>query len=232
MKARSAVLVAILLAGPAVNAQPSRPGRKVAPVDEAQHDPELARLRAGLLDAAGRADLTRLLPFLAEPVVVFSTNRSHSELRRWFAAQSPSDQARFWERVRDAFTLGMAYERGANAPMLLAPYTGVALSEIPNTLSDHYAVVGSGVAVYRDPTVSSPVIERLDHDVVDAVVTSKAPPGPADVLPRADQWRQVRTPSGQLGWLPSTHARSAYDTRFSIERIDGVWKVTGWATGE
>lgn len=222
----------LLLWGPGLPAlgPPLQTGRKIAPVDEAANDPALAQLRAGVLAAAAQRDPAQLIPFLADPVVVYTANRTPAEFVAWFSAQQQEQQAFFWDRLRDAFTLGMAYERGANAPMLLAPYTGVALSEIPDDVNGHYAIIGSHIAVHQSASDASSVIAHLDYDVVDVVA-----PATSITTPNAtttDAWRQIKTPTGQIGWVRSQYARSVHDMRFAIERRNGAWKISGWAAGE
>jgi hypothetical protein len=228
----------LVAAGGAAPAQRRPEGWKVARIDEAAHNPELARLRDGVLVAARERDLARLLPLLSDPVRVPRDSElmpmSHNEFATWFAGRSTSEQALFWQDLRDAFTLGMAYERAAE-PMLLAPYTLVAINTIVEPTEkdayQYYAITGSRVAVRRDPTLSSPIIQRLDHELIE-----KGPAVPAPMQPGAldgvYEWRQVKTRSGQLGWVASKYALNVFDRRFAVEKRDGVWKITALAKAE
>ena len=236
------VAVSALIA--TVRAQRGLEGRKVPRVDEAAHDPELARLRDRLLMAAKQRDLAQLLPLLSDPVRPFFDEMSRDEWAAWFEHQSASDQAPFWQDLRDAFTLGMAYEHEANEPMLLAPYTTVTIEAIVKPTDNdpdqyyaikdpdqYYAITGSGVAVRRDPTMSSPIIERLDYDLVQSTPAGTKPTQ-AGVLDGVYEWLQVKTRSGELGWMTSKYAWNVFDIRFVIKKSDGVWKVTAWASGD
>jgi hypothetical protein len=231
----SAVLVALWSAAAAAAVTPAQPAaqvRKIARVDESARDPTLGRLRDDLLAVAKGRDLARLLPLMADTVRVDFDEMPRAQFAEWFAQRSAADQALFWQQLRDAFTLGMAYEPGIAEPTtLIAPYTTVALEKILERGDLLLAITGSGVAVHRDPNPSSPIVERLDHDLVEIgpELPLPAPPGAFDGV---YEWLHVKTPSGRLGWVVSKYVRAVNDPRFYVTKAGGVWKVSGYATVE
>ena len=223
------VAVAAVAAAPA---QPAAQVRKVARVDESARDPALGRLRDQLLAVAKARDLARLLPLLADTVRVEFDEMPRAQFAERFAQWSAADRALFWQQLRDAFTLGMAYDRGIAEPTtLIAPYTTVALEKIAESGDRPLAITGSGVAVRRDPNPSSPILERLDHDLVEIGPALPLPAQPG-VFDGVYEWLHVKTPSGRLGWVVSKYVRAVNDPRFYIGNVNGAWKVTGYATVE
>jgi hypothetical protein len=181
-----------------------------------------------VLKAADAKDAARLQPLLASQVLIdFDKALTPAEVVNEINSYSPSDQALFWQDLREAVELGFI-RWGMD---VCAPYVGFQLSERALSDAEPIGIVAAGVNVRREPSVTAPIIDRLSYDVLGA-----GPDAPRPALPGQFggqyRWRQVRTPKGELGWVASKYLRGGGDRRFCFSKVHGQWKLNGWAVGD
>jgi hypothetical protein len=225
------VLIATLASsvdGQPASPQTARATRKLTPIDAARHDASLRTLRDAVLKAADAKDAARLQPLLASQVLIdFDKALTPAEVVNEINSYSPSDQALFWQDLREAVELGFI-RWGMD---VCAPYVGFQLSERALSDAEPIGIVAAGVNVRREPSVTAPIIDRLSYDVLEA-----GPEEPRPALPGQFggqyRWRQVRTPKGELGWVASKYLRGGGDRRFCFSKVHGQWKLNGWAVGD
>jgi hypothetical protein len=225
------VLIATLASsvdGQPASPQTARATRKLTPIDAARHDASLRTLRDAVLKAADAKDAARLLPLLASQVGIdYDRALTPAEVVNEINSYSPSDQALFWQDLREAVELGFI-RWGMD---VCAPYVGFQLSERALSDAEPIGIVAAGVNVRRQPSVTAPIIDRLSYDVLEA-----GPEEPRPALPGQFggqyRWRQVRTPKGELGWVASKYLRGGGDRRFCFSKVHGQWKLNGWAVGD
>jgi hypothetical protein len=210
MMTRSVGLLCLALA---IGAPPD--GRKLLPVDESRRDPVLRAFRDAVVTAARREDLSQLRPLLGNPVHFESDDLTPDRLIARIREMAAPDRAAFWKQLRDALALGMAYNGGGVDPTLIAPYTFVL--ENPESI----AITGAGVALHERAHAASPIVARLDYDVVGY--------GPGGAT---DEWVNIETSDGRVGWVAARYAHSPGEPRFQFGKIGGVWKLIGYGTGD
>ena len=193
-------------------------GKKVVPVDESRRDPMLRAFRDQVADAARREDLSRLRPLISDGA--YFGESSEGLTPDAFVARignlDATERPAFWRQLRDALALGMAYDRSGVDPRLIAPYTS-ALLENPESV----AITGARVAVHERADARSPIVMRLNYDVV-----AYGPEG------TTDEWVQIETADGRVGWVAARYARSPSQPRFEFGNIHGDWKLIGYGTGD
>lgn len=214
--------------GQPASPQTARATRKLTPIDAARHDASLRTLRTALLKAADAKDAARLKPLLASQVGIdYDRALTPAEVVNEINGYSPSDQALFWQDLREAVELGFI-RWGMD---VCAPYVVFQLSERALSDAEPIGIVAAGVNVRRQPSVTAPIIDRLSYDVLEA-----GPEEPRPALPGQFggqyQWRQVRAPKGDLGWVASKYLRGGGDRRFCFSKVQGRWKLTSWAVGD
>lgn len=201
---------------------------KLTPTDEAARDPRLRNVRDAVLSAAKARDLALLRPLLASRVKVdFDQELAPADATALIAGYSVEEQRLFWQDLREGVQLGFV-RQGED---VCAPY---AVFQIPDRVDGSFnpvAIIASGVHVRRQPSVASPVVATLSHDIV--------PEGPDYPKPEGSgkfggvyEWYQVRTPEGTLGWVLSKYLRLPGARRFCFSNENGSWKLSSWATGD
>ena len=206
--------VGLLCLARAVGAPPD--GKKLMPVDESRRDPVLGAFRDRVADAARREDLSQLRSLIGNPAHFESDDLTPDGFIARVRALATPDRAAFWKQLRDALALGMAYARSGVEPRLIAPYTFVLLKN-PESI----AITGARVAMHERADAASPVVARLDYDVV-----AYGPDG------ATDEWVHIETADGRMGWVAARYAHSPSEPRFQFGKIRGVWKLIGYGTGD
>jgi hypothetical protein len=189
----------------------------------------LRTLRKASLEAADAKDATRLQPQLASHVEIdYNRALTLAEVVNEINGYSPSDQALFWQNLREAVELGFIRWGMTEA---CAPYVIFQLEELALSDAEPIGIVAAGVNVRREPSVTAPIIDRLSYDVLEAGPEEPRPAQPGQFGGQY-QWRQVRTPKGDLGWVASKYLRGGGDRRFCFRKEHGRWKLTSWAVGD
>ena len=201
---------------------------KLRPIDEIARDPSLRKLRDDVLAIAQRRDLSALAAMSAARLQIDDESMTRDQFIAWVRRMPAS----FWQELGDAMAAGFVRSNDPHeAPMFDAPYVSIMRSRREDNDQPLLAIVGTAVAVHRDPDAGSPVIDRLDHDIVRPGEASAEATRPGEFA--GDYlWLQIKTPSGRLGWVLSKYALSGSEPRFRFRRTSGVWKLVGYITGD
>jgi hypothetical protein len=190
--------------------------RKLVPVDESRGNPVLKVFRDRVVDAARREDLSRLRPLIGNPARFDSEELTPDAFIARMRAMAAADRAELWKQLRNALALGMAYSGSGVESSLIAPYTFVLLKN-PESI----AITGAKVALHERADAASPIVARLDYDVV-----GYGPDG------MTDEWVNIEMADGRVGWVAARYAHSPGEPRFQFGKIGGVWKLIGYGTGD
>jgi hypothetical protein len=203
--------------------------RKLTPLDAARDDASLRALRDALRKAADSKVVARLQPLLASHVRIdYDRALTPAEVVDEIRGYSSSEQALFWQDLREAVNLGFVRQGMTEA---CAPYVVFQLSERALSDAEPIGIIAAGVRVRREPSVTAPVIDTLSYEVLE-----RGPEAPRAASPGQFsgqyQWYQVRTPKGALGWVASKYLRVGGDRRFCFTKEHGRWKLGSWAIGD
>jgi hypothetical protein len=240
MRRLTSLAIALSLAGsPAIGSfaaslpQRDPPLGKLWPVDEFAREPGLLQLRDQVMAVVQSRDPSRLAAMSTDRLSIEDKEAmTRDQFLAWFRRMRAPQQAMFWQRLRDAMAQGFARVGDLPGPLTVeAPYVPALLARRPDIDRSLLAIAGAGIAVHRDPSGRSPVIDRLDHDVVYQ--------GPAlpEATPRGEYdgeyyWWQIKTPGGRLGWVLSKYALTTSEARFLFRKVDGVWTFAGYEPGD
>jgi len=204
---------------------------KLMPVDEAQRDPSLNAFRGSLLAVARRENASQLAALAAENVMFEEDELTPAAFAARIAALPTDERAKFWQELRDDVTFGMAYERGFEVPTLLAPYVSVLLRERAESDPEVMAITGRAVAVHERSQMSSPIIARLDYDIVHQGPDGLLPVEPGE-FEGMYEWVHILMDDGRAGWVVSKYVYSVGEPRFAFRKTRGIWKLIGYWTAD
>lgn len=210
---------AILTAAPPLHAQVAM----LAPADQADRDPTLARFRAELLGAVERRDTAFVLDALADDILTsFGGDGGVAEFRQmWFAGERPRGEG-IWAVLAGILRGGGRFSDDAT---FLAPYT---FADFPDSLDAfvHGVVTGTGVRVRAEPGLDGAILTHLSHAVV--------PVADWQDTARADglAWLRIALADGRRAWIAERYVRSPLDYRAVIVRRDGQWRIRSLVAGD
>ena len=151
----------------------------------------------------------------------------------WFRRMRAPQQAMFWQRLRDAMAQGFARADDRPGPLTVeAPYVPALLARRPDIDRSLLAIAGAGIAVHRDPGGRSPVIDRLDHDVVYQGPALPEATRPGEYRRRVPTGGRSRRPAAAwVGCCRSTHSRPpTRGSCFGKSTVSGSLPVTSQGT--
>lgn len=131
------------------------------------------------------------------------------------AAKSP-----IWAELDPILPLGCGVEAGGGFAL---PYLYTAAPDAPNGADPFTAAVvtGNGVNLRRQSVPDAPVLAKLSWEVVERL-TENEPAG----------WDQVRTATGQTGFIRTEFLRAATDYRAGFARREGRWQLVYFVAGD
>lgn len=215
-------IVLIALTSAAHAAERPAPTR-LAPVDETARDPSFVQFRNELKAVIARKDAAKLFHHLASDIHLnFGGGYGGLEFHKMW---KPFDKdTQIWN------VLSLIVDGGGKfiAPGgFAAPYAYAAFPE--DLDSFEYVVVTNPSAVLREkPDASARVIRRLDYDILEVVKSSgkmQHEAGPND-------WDEVKTATGQRGFVPSADVRSPVEYRAIFEVRKGKWVIQTLIAGD
>ena len=212
----------IALTATAQAAEPQAPTR-LAPVDEASKDPSFVQFRNELKDVIARKDAAKLFHYLASDIQLsFGGDYGGPAFHQMW---KPFDKdTKVWS------VLALIVDNGGKfiAPGgFAAPYAYAAFPE--NLDSFEYFVVTNPAAVLREkPNANARAIAKLNYDLLEVVKSSgkmQHEAGPND-------WDEVKTATGQRGYIPSSDVRSPVEYRAIFETRKGKWVIQTLIAGD
>jgi hypothetical protein len=202
------------------------PPAKLYPVDESSSDPTFAEFRERLLKAVGSHDPKALRDQLAPQVQVnFEGPFTPDEVLAMGAFDR--EKGGLWRELREVLRLGTVRQ----GEQFCAPYVYGKFPAQPEWM-DRVVITGDGIRVHAEPRSTSPVIEKLSYDVVQDGPEGDSEFSPEKIEGETYPWRQVITPSGQVGYIFGKHVRSPLDFRACFAKFEGKWKLVTMATGD
>ena len=216
MKAPILVLISSLLLSEPV------PRVTLLPVDEARTDASLVEFRDRLIRVARLRDLSALLELTTPTAMVTpGVPGDIAQLRQAFFRESAE-----WLDLFELLQMGGSFmSQSSERPRFCAPYTYSRFPELW-TLPDGYVgevdpwvVTGSDVAVRAGPSLQTPAIARLSHELVRYLESV----GPWDQNRPA--WVRVLTPRGESGYVHGSLIRSHDDHHACFEKLEAGWRM-------
>ncbi|HEY5711857.1 MAG TPA: SH3 domain-containing protein [Allosphingosinicella sp.] len=213
---RLLIAAALLTVPAAANAQ----NRRVPPVDRCSSEPSFVRFRNQLRAAVARRDGAFLLS-IAAPNIEYSFGDSPGRagfVRAWGLTRPAS--SRIWHELEEVLRLGCDRAEDGEywAPSLSLAQDEMDLGEGPETL----LAVGPAAILHAAPSESSPVVARLEWDIL----TSR---GEDD---GQSQWIEVALGDGTRGFVRRSLVRSQGDYRAVFGRVGGRWRMTAFVAGD
>ncbi len=205
-----------------LGAQAAAPLR-LAPVDEAAKDPSFAQFRKELKDVIGRKDAAKLFHYLASDIhLSFGGDYGGPEFHKIW---KPFDKdTKVWA------VLSLIVDNGGKfiAPGgFAAPYAYAAFPEDLDSF-EHVVVTNQQAVLREKPNTNARPIRKLDYDILEVVNSSgkmQHEAGPND-------WDEVKTATGQRGFVPSADVRSPVEYRAIFEKRKGKWVIQTLIAGD
>jgi hypothetical protein len=207
-------LIAALLL---LTASPAPPlAARLPPVDRCAADPSFGRFRADLLSALQRRDRAHLLGIVAEDIMVdFGGGHGRAAFIEHWGLARPKESP-LWAELGQILRLGCTIQGGtASSPSLM--------DQLPADRDAFMTLlaVRPGAALRKAPSNSSPVIRRLDWDLL-----TLAPKG------AVEGWFPIVLEDGGTGYVLWEHVRSPVDYRAVFSKQNGRWQMTVLVAGD
>jgi hypothetical protein len=198
--------------------------RKLYPVDESHLDPSFEEFKSALLRAVEDNDRRVLRKSLAPRVVMdFEGPSSAEEAFSLFEA----DEGKLWRELRRTLLLG-ATRSGSR---FCAPYVRTRFPEELDPF-EFLVITGSNVAVRTEPNRTAPVLETLSYDIVEEGPQGFRQFAPEQIEGETHAWRQIKTPSGKIGYVYGKYVRHPLDYRACFEKINDDWRIVSMVAGD
>ncbi|HEY7608431.1 MAG TPA: hypothetical protein VIF14_04295 [Alphaproteobacteria bacterium] len=197
-------------------------GPVVRPSDAARRDPALVKVRAAALAAAKAKDIKQIEPHLDSRILIaFGGENGAAAFAKLFA-EAPV----LWEELAWVLANGGRFLEGE----FWAPYT---FQANVGTLdpAETGIVVAAKVPARAEPSADAKLVAMLDHHVVHVTDWRDAEKAPRPFYNRKD-WVRIELPGQRMAWVGARFVRSMDDYRAGFAKKGGVWKLTGFVSGD
>lgn len=206
-----------------------KPAPTLEPVDEAARKPDFLAFRLQLQDTVKKKDVEALLPHIAGNIQLGKTNESGLDAFRkfWKLDESPGD-SKLWQELNDVLRLGGAFLEDGR---FLAPYV---YAKWPRDVDrfDYAVVTGSNVYIRAKPIRESPHVAQLSYAIVRNYPVSRGELVIDTLGGETYPWRKIGLPEGNTAFVWGKFVRSPLEYRAVFEKIDGVWQLSHFVSGE
>ena len=187
------------------------------PVDRCAGNASFAAFRDSLARIVDERDAARLLSIAAYDIEVdLGGGAGRAAFVEAWALGTP-EESRIWSEMETILRLGCTMEgRSASIPSLFDEATEDERDPYTSLLA-----IEPGGAVHAGPDDASPVVARLDWDVLRLLDWNGA-----------GEWIPVALADGRRGHVRREHVRSPIDYRAAFERRDGTWRMTMFLAGD
>jgi hypothetical protein len=213
---RFLVAFALVAGAAAADAQ----NRRVPPVDRCASNPSFVAFRGRLRAAIARRDGAWLLS-IAAPNIEYSFGDSpgRAGFARAWGLSRPAN-SRIWRELGEVLRLGCDRAEDGEywAPSLSLAHDDMDEGEGPATL----LAVGPNAVLHAAPSESSPVVTRLEWDILT----------PRDEDDGRGEWISVALGDGTRGYVRRSLARSQSDYRAVFAKRRGRWLMTAFVAGD
>lgn len=190
---------------------------RLPPLDQCSSDPSFVAFRDELKGAIARRDREAILAIITDTIEVdFGGGAGREEFARTWGLDNPQT-SRLWDELNEILALGCARDEYG---VIWAPSMVRQLDEDSDPFTTMVAIE-PGAAVHRAANADSPVVARLDWDVV--TVGEYAHP---------EEWVPITLADGRSGYARREHLRWPTDYRAAFERIDGRWRMIVLIAGD
>lgn len=205
----SVLLAALALAGAAPDPLP--------PIDECAGDPSFVVFREMLAGIVRQRDAGKLLE-LIDPGVQVDFGIDGSGTKAFVAAWKLDQphQSSVWSEIGSLLQLGCT----ADGDTVLMPSFFEQAPPGIDPLEAYLAIV-PGSAMRVDPREDSPIVARLEWDVLKLEQVSAN-----------NQWYLMRLGDGRRGHVRREQVRNLLDYRLVANKIDGRWRITALVAGD
>ena len=193
------------------------------PQDEASRQPDFFTFRARLLVSLAQRDTLTLLNGIASEIRnTFGDDNGVDAFRRRWRLTEPDSE--LWSELATVLALGGTFQ---NDSTFVAPYT---FSRWPAEYDafDYLAVVGSGVRVRGEPSLTAPVLTRLGFEVVQRARTPRRSLTTAE----AALWEPIQLRDGRIGYIARRWLRSPVGYRAVFMRRGLEWIMVSFIAGD
>lgn len=196
--------------------------------DEGERDGALSAFRQQMIESVKFREPERFVTLVDLGVVAGYQGESGMQAfaRKWRidAIDSP-----LWPTMETILQLGGGFVRSNRGVQFCTPYVFVDFPEHLD-IRVHGAVIRDDARLMEEPSISANILGQLNRDLVRVSNWQgvDVPNGDGGV----DNWVEVRTLSGQAGWLPRNEVRSPLDPHACFLFRGGKWSmntlVNGW----
>ena len=211
------LLALALVAG---SAEAHAQNRRVPPVDRCASDPSFVAFRAQLRAAVARRDGAWLLSIAAPNIEYsFGDTPGRAGFARVWGLSRPAT-SRIWRELGEVLRLGCDRAEDGEfwAPSLSLAHDDMDEGEGPPTL----LAVGPNALLHAGPSQSSPVVARLEWDILT----------PRDEDDGRGEWISVALGDGTRGFARRSLVRSQSDYRATFQKRHGRWRMTAFVAGD
>jgi hypothetical protein len=197
-------------------------GPVVRPTDAARRDPALVKVRAAVLAAAKAKDIKRIEPHLDPRVLVAFGGENGPAAFAKLMAEAPV----LWEELAWVLANGGHFLEGE----FWAPYTFQAnVGKLDPTETG--IVVAAKVPARAEPSADAKLVATLDHHAVHVTDWRDDEKALRPFYNRKD-WVKIELPGKRSAWVEARFVRSMGDYRAGFAKKGGVWKLTGFVSGD
>lgn len=197
-------------------------GPVVRPSDAARRDSALVKVRAAVLAAAKTKDIKQIEPHLDPRVLIVFGGENGAAAFAKLMAETPV----LWEELDWVLSNGGRFLEGE----FWAPYTFQAnVGKLDPTETG--IVVAAKVPARAEPRTDAPLVATLDHHAVRVADWRDAEKAPRPFYNRKD-WVKIELPGKRAAWVEARFVRSMGDYRAGFAKKGGVWKLTGFVSGD
>ncbi|MDR0469200.1 MAG: hypothetical protein LBH09_04435 [Peptococcaceae bacterium] len=199
---------------------------KLMPPSELNEDSEFWETYSELVDAIDKKNLLALDGFLDDDIIVsFGGKKGKLDFYEEWELNDNPELSKVWAEIERTIQLGGIFNVEEKA--YVAPYIYI---NFPNEFDtfEHLAITNKDVHVYEKEDIDSDVIDILCYNIV------KRKKWDSGFWTKTDQdFIQIETISGRIGYVQKQYIRSPSDYRFSIKcNNNGEWKIIYMISGD
>lgn len=199
--------------------------RQLPPVDHAEQDLVLLAFRDNLLTAVRERDGAIVAAAAADDIALsFGGDSGRENFARNLAGNGDVDRANYWQELETTLALGgiLVSPNSFCTPYLACVDLGYGSD--PSEPFNTYVALTDGVQIHVEPDQNSDVKLQLSYDIIKTDDADGSDPF------RHYPWIAIKSPGE--GFVLAQHVRSPADYRAWLEKIDGVWQLTAFVTGD
>lgn len=203
---------------------------KQYPYDEGQTNEGFVAFRNRLYQAVREKDATFLLSITSEDIFFsFGEDAGKANFIDYWKLTTAPETSDIWKELALCLELGGGFDNYNNKTRFTAPY--LFLLDVFDDPFTEGVIVGDNVRLRNGQGLDSKIVGSLSWDHVTFSFDNDAKMDTIGGV--ADYWMNVKTLSGESGYVFGKYARSPIDYRVAfIELADGSWQMEYFAAGD